>query len=152
MLLPMSKQFLYILITLIGLLIIGGAVFFFFFRTSSTPNQPSNNGFFGFGSSVANTPDTTGDNTNVPQAGNSLSEKVFKIADGPIAGASFTQTSNPTTTLARYVRADNGHVLDLPLGVSGAVARAVREDSRIDATGLPGGIILSLHTASLGRA
>ncbi len=119
----MTKTKLYIIIAGIALLITSGVVVFFL-SNPTTQNPISSGGLFGFGSSVANTPDA-GDTTNVPQTGNSLAQKVFKIADGPIAGAAFTQTLNPTTTLARYVRADNGHVIDMRLDVAGAVARPV---------------------------
>ncbi|MBY0472961.1 hypothetical protein K2Q00_01575 [Patescibacteria group bacterium] len=108
----------------LALLAVGVGVFFFFQTNKQTTGQTSSGGLFGFGSTVANVPGG-GDTPNTPQAGISTLQNIFKIADGPIAGAAFTQTFNPTTTLARYVRADNGHVLDIPIGVSGAVARAV---------------------------
>ena len=50
---------------------------------------------------------------------------VFKIADGPIAGAVFIQTSRPTTTVARYVNAGNGHVYDLAVDSPGAVPQTI---------------------------
>ncbi len=52
-------------------------------------------------------------------------QKIFKIADGPVAGATLIQTTRPTTTLARYIKADSGRVFDLPLDVPGALPRAV---------------------------
>lgn len=51
--------------------------------------------------------------------------KIFKIADGPVAGAAFMQEARPTTTVARFVMQQNGHVLDLPIDSPGSVARAV---------------------------
>lgn len=121
----MNRTILYIILSLLALLVIIGGVFFFF-RSSPNQTSTSSGGFFGFGTSVSNVQtNTPGGQVNVPQTGVSTLQKVFKLADGPIAGAAFTQTFNPTTTLARYVRADNGHVLDMPIGVSGAVARAV---------------------------
>lgn len=69
--------------------------------------------------------------TNAPQndtssgAGNNPTQRIFKIADGPVAGATFIQTLNPTTTIARYVMAENGRAFDLPIDVPGAVPRAV---------------------------
>ncbi len=51
--------------------------------------------------------------------------KIFKVTDGPVAAAVFIELRNPTTTLARYVMQDSGHVLELPLGVPGAIARVV---------------------------
>ena len=50
---------------------------------------------------------------------------VFKIANGPVAGASFIQTLRPTTTIARYVMSDNGHVSDFVIDSAGAVPRTV---------------------------
>lgn len=120
----MSKTTIYIGAGVLVVLIAIAGVYVFL-RSPSTSTQTSSGGFFGFGSSVSNAPSTSGGATNVPQAGVSTLQKIFKIADGPIAGAAFTQTFNPTTTVARYARADNGHVLDIPIGVSGAVARPV---------------------------
>lgn len=54
-------------------------------------------------------------------------QKVFEIASGPIAGATFVQTFNPTTTIARYVMQDSGHVFDLPIDVPGAMAQSVSD-------------------------
>ncbi|MBY0294101.1 hypothetical protein K2Q08_02095 [Patescibacteria group bacterium] len=119
----MNKIFLYIISGLVVLLIAAGGAFFLF--QPSTPTQTSTGGFFGFGSTAINVQNTTEGEVNTPQVGVSTLQSVFKIADGPVAGAVFTQTFNPTTTLARYTKADNGHVLELPIGVSGAVARAV---------------------------
>jgi hypothetical protein len=55
----------------------------------------------------------------------SSASKVFKIADGPVAGATFVQTLNPTTTLARFALQGNGHVQDQPIDVAGSLPRAV---------------------------
>ena len=67
--------------------------------------------------------------------------KIFKIANGPIAGATLIQTLRPTTTVARYVTADRGHVFDLALDSPGAVPRSVSN------TTIPG-IRRALWTAS----
>ncbi|HEX8993625.1 MAG TPA: hypothetical protein VF803_00035, partial [Candidatus Paceibacterota bacterium] len=56
---------------------------------------------------------------------------VFKIADGPVVGATLaaggasTQIGAPTTTVARYVTALDGHVLEVPLDVPGAAPRTI---------------------------
>ncbi len=70
---------------------------------------------------------TTNVSQPVTQAGMSQgpTQKIFKIADGPVAGAIYIQTQNPTTTVARYIMQDTGHVLDFPVDVPGAVARSV---------------------------
>jgi hypothetical protein len=49
-------------------------------------------------------------------------------------GATLIETLNPTTTLARYITADDGHVYDLPLDVPGALPRVVSD------TTIPGGV------------
>ncbi len=43
----------------------------------------------------------------------------------PVVGATLIQILHPTTTLARYIMQENGHVFDLPLDVAGAVPRVV---------------------------
>lgn len=98
-------------------------LWFFFFRSTPQAPAPTNNGF------VA-TPDQTTPVSVTPagtQSTNTSAQnsklRIFKIADGPVAGAVFIQTHTPTTTLARYAMADNGHVLDLAIDVPGAVAQ-----------------------------
>jgi hypothetical protein len=117
-----NKFALYIVIGLIVLLI--GLVVFFFFRSSAAPAQTSLGGFFGFGSAIPATQTGT-TTTNTAQPENTALQKVFKIANGPVAGAVFIQTSNPTTTIVRYTAGDNGHVLDMPIDMPGAVAKPV---------------------------
>lgn len=119
----MRKIFFYTILASLFFLVIGALVFFFIKRSSPT-GQTSTGGFFGFGSVVPVTQTST-DTTNTAQTGDSTLQKVFKIVDGPVAGATFIQTVNPTTTVVRYTRADNGHVLDMPLDVPGAVGQPV---------------------------
>ncbi len=110
---------------LVVLILLSLMMWFFFFRpTVST--TPVGTGFFGTRStvSVPVSPSTTDTPTN--QGGDTMSnQKIFKIVDGPVAGATFVQTFNPTTTVARYVMQDNGHVLDLPIDVPGSMPRSV---------------------------
>ncbi len=51
-----------------------------------------------------------------------------------MVGATLIQTLDPTTTLARYIDADDGHVYDLPLDVPGAIPQVVSD------TTIPGGV------------
>ena len=106
------------------------AMWFLFFRSSGTPvPNPSgtvvqNSQSFTTNSNrtqTGNTQTTNGqvDTTHVPD------QKIFKLADGPVMGATFVQTHNPTTTLARYVMQDSGHVFDIPVNVPGAIARVI---------------------------
>ncbi|HVY73086.1 MAG TPA: hypothetical protein VG984_03510 [Candidatus Paceibacterota bacterium] len=107
-----------------GVLILLGVagLVFFFSRTTPTSTSRTIGGFFGISQNVSTTQPDSGE-TNGALNGNPTAQKVFKIADGPIAGAVFYQTGNPTTTIARYVVATNGHILDQPIDVPGAAAR-----------------------------
>ncbi len=116
---------------IIGVAAVASAVWFIFLKPvpQLTTSQNQNGGL----STGANTQttgvssNTNAENTNqVSNIGQTASsQKVFKIADGPVSGATFTQTFNPTTTLARYSLQENGHVMDQPIDVPGSLARAV---------------------------
>lgn len=115
----------------VGIAGISLVVWFLFFTPRLTPvvqTQTSDNNFRATntqttGVSQSDSSQTT--NQVTPLAGGSSQQLVFKIADGPVSGATFTQTSNPTTTLARYVLQENGHVMDQPIDVPGSLPRAV---------------------------
>ncbi len=121
---------------LIGIASVAGAVlaglfvvWFIFFRGAPAA-QTNSQTEVGLGSGTtksvgtSGTPETT--NNAQPLTGTQASkQKVFKIADGPVTGAAFIQTLYPTTTYARYILQENGHVLDLPLDTPGALPRAV---------------------------
>lgn len=62
---------------------------------------------------------------NTPMNTANTSQKIFKISDGPVAGATFVETQNPTTTIARFVMAENGRAFDLTIDSPGAVPRAI---------------------------
>jgi hypothetical protein len=126
----MNQKYIYTtIVSLLGLLLVVGGVWFFFFR-SSTPAQTNTSG------NLFNTPaDTTGGTGNATEpsnttqtintSGQTLQKKIFQISPGPVVGATFIQTLRPTTTLARYIKQEDGHVFDLPLDVPGAVPRVV---------------------------
>jgi len=108
------------------LAIAGGA---WVFMTSPTPtNVPLSAQNSGFGAGDSRTVVVTqgGENVSatVPLTTTS-SQKIFKIIDGPVTTATLVQTPHPTTTLARYVLQENGHVLDIVLDNAGTVAKAV---------------------------
>ena len=111
------------------LLIIFIGVWFFFLRGSTTPAAPSITDLVG--TSANNTTGVVADNTSsggtqpLATSGQVSTQKIFEITAGPIAGATLIQTLHPTTTLARYVDQEDGHVYDLPLDVPGAVPRVV---------------------------
>lgn len=104
------------------------AAWFFFFQPSAVENSPDTPGFLNLGASqtVEVTPEQQGSGegtpTNIPQT---VQQKVFQVADGPVVSAIVMHTQQPTTTVARYVQQNNGHVLDLVLDSAGAVSKAV---------------------------
>src|SRR5665647_28439 len=110
------------------LLLLALIVWFFFFRSSSSPGVT---GGGTFSTSINNTTNvaTNSSGTNNTQtistSGQVSTQKIFEIAQGPIAGATLIQTLHPTTTLARYINQDDGHVYDLPLDTAGAVPHVV---------------------------
>ncbi|MBC7836985.1 hypothetical protein H7X87_04415 [Acetobacteraceae bacterium] len=111
----------------VGIILVGISAWFFLHTSTQTQtaDQPGN---FGTGSDRSFT-DTSTNSSATPTTGTSTTQlstkRIFKISDGPVAGATFVQTLRPTTTLARFVLADNGHVADLVLDSAGAVSRAV---------------------------
>lgn len=114
-------------IIVIGIIVlIGGALLWFFFFRKTIPTQsPAVTGIFGTGSSVVSVTDPTDPALGEGSFATRPNQKVFKIADGPVVNAVFIQTLNPTTTIARYVMADTGHVLEVAIDTPGAVPRAV---------------------------
>ena len=85
-----------------------------------------------FGTSVDTQAVATSDqrpiiNNGAPVINNTISaQKIFKIANGPVAGATLIQTTRPaTSTVARFVVQTNGHAFDLVLDSPGAVPKAV---------------------------
>src|SRR3989338_4314108 len=77
-------------------------------------------------STTVNKSDDTNAGTPVGQQVVYGAGKIFKIADGPVAGATLIQTTRPaTSTIARFVLQTNGHAFDLVLDSPGAVPKAV---------------------------
>jgi len=117
------------LIAAVGVLILVGVlVWFFFLRSTPTVEPVSTPTTSSFTSGTVVTTAVTlpqeADPSDTPY-GYTGRQRIFKIADGPIAAATFVQTFNPTTTVARYVMQDSGRVFDLPIDVPGSVPRAV---------------------------
>lgn len=112
-----------------GVVILLFLVIWFFFFRSSSPSATTGGG--SFSTSVNNTTNiaTNSSGTNnvqtIASSGQISPQKIFEIAQGPIAGATLIQTLHPTTTLARYINQEDGHVYDLPLDVAGAVPHVV---------------------------
>ena len=129
-----------------AVLLLVGTIWFLFFRTTSTQNTPTG-AAFGIGDNrtvtvpLTSSSDTANGTITTSQP---TQQKVFKVADGPITGATFVQTSNPTTTIARYVLQENGHVLDLVLDNAGTVPRAVSN------TTIPGTVTATWTESGMG--
>lgn len=131
----MNKSFKLLAIS-VGVIVVGVAAFFLYsyFAPKSTlapaPTQQTstfqNTSSSGV-SAITNAPrNTTGSTSSEPLGGpQSPRQKIFKIANGPIVSAVFVQYLNPTTTIARYVMQDSGHIFDQPIDVPGAVAQTV---------------------------
>lgn len=108
--------------------IIGAFLWFFLLRPNLNNNDSVSQGTLEVGSS-----NTTGVSSNTPSINETeplnipepSKASIFRIAEGPVTSATFVQTFNPTTTLARYVLQENGHVLDQPIDIPGSLARAV---------------------------
>ena len=118
-------RFLYILL---GIVIVGGIAFgaWWYLFTPTPPAQTTGTGFGSGAPVVQVTP--TGQSTSGTQAPNStasVQQKVFRVGNGPIVGATVVQYTRPTTTVARYVQQNNGHVFDLVLDSSGALPKAI---------------------------
>ncbi len=117
----MSKKIIYIGGIILALIIL--LIVVLLLRGTQTPAGHTTGGFFGIGGNVS-TVQTGSGATNVPQT-NTTQQKIFEISAGPVASATFIQTSAPTTTVARYIMQDTGHILDLSIDIPGAVARPV---------------------------
>lgn len=128
----MTNQKIYIGIgaVLLFLLFVAG-IWFLFFRPagSLSTNTSAQNSFFGqppanttTSGTVASSNGTQTINTTVAAA-----QKIFEITAGPVVGATLLQTLHPTTTIARYISQEDGHVYDVPLGVAGAVPTVVSD-------------------------
>ncbi len=77
------------------------------------------------GGNTTTSTNTTEDATNTQNPIQLSNQKVFKINNGPVVGATVIQTLRPTTTVARYVQQNNGHVFDVALDSSGAIPKAI---------------------------
>jgi hypothetical protein len=109
----------------------------FFFRPSSTPQTSTNSSGASLNNNSTSVAGQGGGGTNnslpVSQTQSVTQQKIFAVAQGPVVDATIVQTLHPTTTLARYISAQDGHVYDLPLDVPGAVPRVISN------TTIPGG-------------
>lgn len=103
-------------------------LWFLFFRSPAPTSTNNPGGPFGTPANTSNgTGNTTPSNGSQPisTSGQASQHKIFQITPGPVVGATLIQTLHPTTTLARYIRQEDGHVFDLPLDVPGVVPHVV---------------------------
>lgn len=100
----------------------------------------------GFGIGDNRSVTVTGDSAQTnAQAGvtTTSAQKIFRIADGPVAGSALIELSRPTSTVVRYVKQENGHVFETSLDVPGAVPRALSN------TTIPG--VVAAHWVEQGN-
>jgi hypothetical protein len=108
-------------------LVIASAVGLILLRSSSS-QSPATNNLFGQAGNTNIPTITGGSNTPAQQTfvyTPNTQKRIFKVADGPVASATYVQTSNPTTTVIRYIRQDSGHVYEQPLDAPGSAMRII---------------------------
>ncbi|HWB33801.1 MAG TPA: hypothetical protein VG753_00555 [Candidatus Paceibacterota bacterium] len=124
-----TQRMVYLLGGIIAILLVAWSAWFLFFKNSAPPLASQGTSSFGVGDDrtitvTSSSGSDTGTNTvtSLPAVSG---QTIFKISDGPVTTATLIQTFNPTTTLARYVLQENGHVFDQVLDSAGAVPRAI---------------------------
>ncbi|MDE2071365.1 MAG: hypothetical protein KGI70_01360 [Patescibacteria group bacterium] len=113
---------------ILGAVVVGAAVLLGVLSSMgrSSPAQQQNSSF-GSGAQSGGTVGTVNEqpgSANIPTASNST-DRIFKLSGGPVAAVVSIETLHPTTTLARFVMQDSGHVFDLMLDSQGALPKAV---------------------------
>ena len=127
----MNTQIKWIItIVAVGIAAAGAIVWLVYFNTPALNTATNTGSQFAQSenrtSTTVNKSDDTNAGTPVGQQVVYGAGKIFKIADGPVAGATLIQTTRPaTSTIARFVLQTNGHAFDLVLDSPGAVPKAV---------------------------
>ena len=127
----MNKNLLQLIGLGVGVVLIGLLLLWFLFLRNVQHGTitTSTTSIFGTSRPINTTPEpNTGLPTipsTTPTTPSDTAKRVFKIANGPVSSATFVETTNPTTTMVRYVAADSGHVFDQPIDQVGAVAHSV---------------------------
>lgn len=119
--------------TILGIIIAGMAAgglvvwLVYFHSPTFTSDTQTPSSSFGASDSRATTGVSVSQTNNIlPVISQNISTtKIFKITDGPVASATLLSTAHPTSTIARFVMAANGHVFDFTLDSKGAVPKAV---------------------------
>lgn len=117
-------------IVAVGIAAAGIIIWVVYFNTPGLTATTDTGAQFGAGVDTRTTVTATepgNTNTGEPAISTEVSaKKIFKIADGPIAGATLLQTIRPaTSTIARFVVQTNGHIFDLVLDSPGTVPKAI---------------------------
>ena len=126
----MNTQIKWIItIVAVGIAAAGAIVWLVYFNTPALNTATNTGSQFAQSENRTSTTvtETGGTNTVEPVIFTEVSDKkIFKIANGPIAGATLIQITRPaTSTIARFVIQTNGHAFDLILDSPGAVPKAV---------------------------
>jgi hypothetical protein len=123
----MSRGYLYIGAG-IGAALVVGLLWYVFSTSGAAPSGTGGitNFFSGGNNQTVGTPVTQNETPGTSlDEGIDSTTKIFKIADGPIAGAAFYLGGRPTTTIMRYIKGENGHVFDVVIDTPGAIAKAI---------------------------
>ncbi len=122
----MSRRIIFLSIGAI-IILLGAGMWFLFFRSSAP--FPVSTSSFGFPSAGNTTFSSGNGNTLTSQTTESSNsnEKIFNISPGPVTSAVFIQQNNPTTTIARFIMQDTGHVSDVPLDMSGVAPETISD-------------------------
>jgi|GEM_PF-1129120 len=115
-----------LIIALIALIV----AIFSMFRQAASNQQASSTTPFGVVAPAVNTGvrgvEVLPGSGNLPiggAQGGATTQPIFKIADGPIAGAELVNYGIPTTTYSRYITSENGHVYEQALDAPGSFPR-----------------------------
>jgi hypothetical protein len=126
----MKKQYLYIAGGIGGTLMVVSLILALRGGATETPAPSTSVPGFGVGDnrSVTVAPSTpTEQNAPAQPTAASGQQTIFQIASGAVAGATLIDLVGPvaTTTVARYVKQENGHVFEVSLDVPGALPRTL---------------------------
>lgn len=111
-------------------LVVGGVMFFLWQYLGNTTNiistQENTQGeVFGVPATNIIDQDNTQNNKDGVALRDTSTVQIVSISDQPIAGATIIQTTQPISTVARYMQQENGHIYDLPLDITAGTPRPV---------------------------
>lgn len=116
-------------IVLLALLMVMGALWFL--NGGAGTAKDTFQAFFGSaGPNTAGSEEPLGTQGNTPLEGEespASSQKIFLIAGGPVVAATLIEAGDQRITAARYITAEDGHVLEVPLDVPGAYPKVVSQ-------------------------